>query len=515
MLERLSALRKRPALVECGIAAAVFALALAVRLPNLMLVPVYTDESFEVLWGFDIVRGLHFPLSAVDAYDGPLFSYLIALAFSIFGASAELARLLVAIFGAGTVVLVYALARAMRDRLTGCIAAALALSAPILIVFQSHQGWSSSLTPFFVCLTGFTLYLGVERENQAWLAASGLFAGLTLQTHPTSAVILLGMLVWLLAQPRLGIRLRQPGLYVALALFLLAYSPMIIANARLDPPILTTAAERNYAFAPSLSPIEYFRRLWVLVRGASYFVGGGIGAVTPLLRAQAIIVELFWLAALVWAWMRKERMVPLITITALISLPLFISSDAYRYYFALIPLAEVVIALFFVAVVVWLRAGKTHLRLRRAFGSTAILGLMLFVFNALISTALYYRDEIAGGWTNQSYFDLARVARVACGSRLFVEEGELETQIVAEQSVRMAMDNLRYLLTVSQCNYQSVRRQNLEAALAAEPDAWVVLSPPDAPATKAFDLQTIASGAVPWPYQFFVPLALYRVSLRP
>ena len=42
---------------ELGLSVLLFAVALAVRLPNLMLVPRFTDEGLEVLWGLQIAQG--------------------------------------------------------------------------------------------------------------------------------------------------------------------------------------------------------------------------------------------------------------------------------------------------------------------------------------------------------------------------------------------------------------------------------------------------------------------------
>jgi hypothetical protein len=49
---------------------AVFAVALAIRVPNLMLVPRFEDEGIDVLWAFDIANGQRLPLTGLDAYCG-------------------------------------------------------------------------------------------------------------------------------------------------------------------------------------------------------------------------------------------------------------------------------------------------------------------------------------------------------------------------------------------------------------------------------------------------------------
>ena len=58
--------------------AALFAVALAIRLPNLMLFPRFEDEGPGVMYALEIARGEQLPLTGVRAYTGPLFSYLVA-----------------------------------------------------------------------------------------------------------------------------------------------------------------------------------------------------------------------------------------------------------------------------------------------------------------------------------------------------------------------------------------------------------------------------------------------------
>src|SRR5262245_8149117 len=79
------------------------ALALLLRWPLLQEVPRYTDELQEILWSLDIARGQGLPLTAVDSYYGPLWSYLLAALFAILGPSPFLPRIVAAVLGSGAV----------------------------------------------------------------------------------------------------------------------------------------------------------------------------------------------------------------------------------------------------------------------------------------------------------------------------------------------------------------------------------------------------------------------------
>src|SRR3712207_5902271 len=96
---------------ELALVVGLVIVALAVRLPNLLWAPAYTDESREVLWAVDIYRGRHWPLTGCDPYLGPIFPYLLAALFHAVGLSLILPRLTVAVFSALVVAAVYWLAR--------------------------------------------------------------------------------------------------------------------------------------------------------------------------------------------------------------------------------------------------------------------------------------------------------------------------------------------------------------------------------------------------------------------
>ena len=336
-----------------------FVLALAVRLPNLMMVPAYTDEGREVLWGLDIALGRHFPLTGIDSYDGPLFAYLVAGLFRLLGVSAEIPRGMALVFGALTVVAAYWLGRLMLNRLAGLIAAGLALTCPLLVVYTSHPGWSSSLAPFFVMATTIALYAGVERDKSWLLASSGLLAALTLQSHPTSLVALIGMLLWFLTRPTLRRWLSRPAPYIALGLFLLGYAPIILANVGFGRTAMSDAAQRTYAFVPTLDPLEYLQRLIVLARVLGFYAGGGIGEGTVPMRVISFATEIVLLIGFILVWRRGNRLIPTIFLTSLLLLPFLVVSPSYRYSPYFVPMSYVVLGILAESVIRHLRDSRS------------------------------------------------------------------------------------------------------------------------------------------------------------
>ncbi|HUR20455.1 MAG TPA: hypothetical protein VMZ90_06575, partial [Vicinamibacterales bacterium] len=125
---------------------ALFAVALVIRLPGLWEVPRFEDEGDEALWALEIATGRRLPLTGSDVYYGPLFSYLLASVFAVFGANILWPRLLIAMFGALTVPAIFHLGRVVANWRVGLLASTLALASPALVLVSSHYGWSNSLT---------------------------------------------------------------------------------------------------------------------------------------------------------------------------------------------------------------------------------------------------------------------------------------------------------------------------------------------------------------------------------
>src|SRR6185436_2477663 len=81
--QAISVLAGRIVRHEATIVVGLLLAALLVRLPYLQQVPRFTDELQEVLWALAIYRGEIRPLTAVDSYYGPVWSYLLALSFNL------------------------------------------------------------------------------------------------------------------------------------------------------------------------------------------------------------------------------------------------------------------------------------------------------------------------------------------------------------------------------------------------------------------------------------------------
>src|SRR5581483_8006755 len=241
-----------------------FLFAVWVRLPNLLTIPIFNDETREVLSALDIARGLHFPLTNVSTYIGPLYLYLLAAAFRVFGVFPELPRLFVMVLAALTVVATFWLGKLCANRLAGVLGAALFATASTHIFVNSHIANSASIAPLFTTLTIIALtYAQKKRSTLLWVAAGFLY-GLSLQTHPTVIFLAPALLLWVLLDPKNRAQLKTAPPYLAIGATALAYSPALLHNALTwgsTRTSLESVSRRTYAFGLPESITDYGDRL--------------------------------------------------------------------------------------------------------------------------------------------------------------------------------------------------------------------------------------------------------------
>src|SRR5918911_1569949 len=145
-------LRVSPRLAELVSVVGLLALALAARLPGLLLIPRFGDEQLDVLYTMPLYRLQGLPLVAFDPYNGALFSYLLAVMLWVVGPYPWTPRLLSMLLAVATVGLTYWLGRSLGGPIAGLVAGGLLLFSAVHILINSHIAWSNATTPFFTTL---------------------------------------------------------------------------------------------------------------------------------------------------------------------------------------------------------------------------------------------------------------------------------------------------------------------------------------------------------------------------
>jgi 4-amino-4-deoxy-L-arabinose transferase-like glycosyltransferase len=456
--------------VELAIAIGLALLAILPRLPYLWEVPRFTDELQEILWALAISRGEISPLTAVDSYYGPLWSYLLAGAFRL-GADPELApRALATLLAAATVGLSYLVASDMAGRWAGLVTAALLTTSGGHVVINSHTARSNSITPLMTTAAIWLLFRACRAGNGWLLVACGLLFGLALQTHVSVIALAPGMaLGLLLLRPRLGLSRWAP---LAAASFLLGYGNMILFNLQTGFWSLIHARQlqEGYAGGRSTDPARYLENLAALVQSLSRLLSGTIEEADHPARFLYIGLALI---GLILAARRGNPLPLAVCASCALVLPYF--NPRYgpilsgRYLIPMLPFAYLGIAL----AVHWL-ASWLPLRPRlRTLAMTAA-ALVLVVF-PLVRLAGYYEEVLADGRTNRPLFALADAVQrgYRAGDLVLLDEALAQEPLTAGGTDLKAM---RFLLEARSIPYQVAKLGGAAGPIsAAQPSALVVM----------------------------------------
>lgn len=441
-----------------------FVAALLIRLPNLLRIPRFEDESQEVVWALEIARGLRAPLTGFDAYYGPLFSYLVAGLFRLLGDNMLWPRLLVAVTGALTVPATYLLGAAVSGARAGLVAASVALGNVALVLFASHTGWSASLGPMLATLTLLATYTGVTERRPITMMIGGVLGGLLMQAHPLNAVLLVGLAVWYLTEVPPGKAFTRAEPYLAIVGFAIGYSPMLWMWLTESHAVMNRVHDQTYAYGPSLSPLTYLGRL------------GGLGLSLALLGLGAPMF--FVLAALVArlterrparasADARPRRFLLCVTIVPLALLPAMISTFLPRYLGWLQPILYLAVGIGVTAM--WPpHSGEPAADRSRRMPAWFIVTIVLVACDVgVLAFAETYL--IRSGGTNEKFFALRNTLRAdgGCTDGVVVEDMDgLSMPGLDNSWVFFNQQTIVYTVTVERCPVRLLKRSELVAAAA-------------------------------------------------
>jgi 4-amino-4-deoxy-L-arabinose transferase-like glycosyltransferase len=420
------------AAIDLLLLAGLLLVATAVRLPYLQLVPIITDEAFEVLSALPILDGQLPVFGPINPTFGPLMTYMLAAGFWLFGTSTELPRLLFLLLGVLTVGTTYWLGRSMGGRLAGLLGAALLAFCPVHVLVNSHVAWSNSASPLLATLAFAALHSALRRRSpltpslgagspgsaedegsrpspgalgRGWLLVlGGLSYSLALQTHVSLFVVAPGLVAWFLARRDNGVWLRQPWPYLAAGAALLAYGNMLAYHLFSGGAAIADFQQHDYAWVSDPTLSVY----WDNVRAMIQAVGQNLGGQVPRIQVPGgslvtLLLLAWYLAAMLWALRSGEWMPLLVTLSAVLILPYFNQSykDLFhqRYTAFLLPLSFAAMGLAAARALEWW--GRLAWPAARARLSLGLFAFLLLAACPLRATLAHYDVETAAGRDNR------------------------------------------------------------------------------------------------------------------
>ena len=399
---------------------ALVALAVALRWPQLHVLPPYTDETEESLRAWAIAQGEMRPLTNVDAYIGAFWSYVVAAGFRLLGRSPELPRLLALVAGSLTVGATYLLARYIHGPLVATIAALLMAANAAHILVNSHVAWSNCATPLFTTLGLWLLLRALDRPDRpVRFVLAGLVLGLALQTHPSVAAILVGALAYGFWRDRR--LLLRAGAWLGLAGFLVGYGNVLVYNvgSGLDTLVQAQRVGSEYAGGAGLDAAGYLASvlgiLVLLVQAVAGLVDPRLTAAGYLIDPRFAVMLVLLLAAIVWSVRQRDLFFLFIAVPVIVLVPALNQRWspilAARYIMPLVPLALVVLADLLVVLTGRLTS-RPVAAVGVAIGVAAVIGLV-----QLGGLRQYYAAEIAAGRSNDGPWQMVQLVDAQRRSR--------------------------------------------------------------------------------------------------
>lgn len=174
----------------------IFALTLLTRFALLDGMALHHDEGIHALFGWNIYRGYGWVHDAV--YHGPFIYHAAALSYFLFGDSDATFRLILAVFGAATVMLP-ALLRRYLGRWGALLASFLLLISPTFLYF-GRFGHPDVFGAFFTLLLFVCVVRYVGERRDLWLYGAALATCLHFCAKPTAYLAAAVFLFFLVAR---------------------------------------------------------------------------------------------------------------------------------------------------------------------------------------------------------------------------------------------------------------------------------------------------------------------------
>jgi tetratricopeptide (TPR) repeat protein len=183
----------------------IFVLAFLVRLVYLLQIeaslPFFyilrLDELYHDTWAQQIASGNWW--GTEPFFRAPLYAYLLALTYKIFGHNLVLPRLFQILLGSFSCVLVFFIAKRLFNRTVAVISGVIACFYAMLILYDAHLLITSLVVFLDLLLIYFLLHAGEKPKTFNWFLC-GLILGISAIARPNILIFVPFILLWMLFQ---------------------------------------------------------------------------------------------------------------------------------------------------------------------------------------------------------------------------------------------------------------------------------------------------------------------------
>ncbi|MCW4001026.1 MAG: glycosyltransferase family 39 protein [Candidatus Bathyarchaeota archaeon] len=353
------------------------ALCAFLRFFNIANTPLwYVDEgtNLDIAWNLAHGRMQMFALSYPFVPHPPLSYVFSAVALEIFGYSLPVARMVNAVYGVITAVLLYYTGVALYNKKVGLLASFLFSIFPLAIQFN-RMNFSYNLLQVFAVFTLLSCTFYFRTKNSKWFYGAAVGAGAASVTNPIGIGLILGLLVFVFIDRNIKSTVKL----VSAALGVFALYP--ISMLALQSGAFLSDVEHYFLFhaAPvvaSGSGLSFFSRATEIISYSPWFALGSIGLLMyPLFSRR-----------------KKEGILVLgLSICLFLFTAEFYSSNAPRFLVQLLPFAALgvsfVIWLVPETIIKFVQIKLSKYLISKRSTKLAVLGLWICVFS-LVSVPL-------------------------------------------------------------------------------------------------------------------------------
>ena len=203
------------------------------------------DEVFQGNFAIRILNGEWPIFFDLNGGEEPLYMYLVALSFLIFGRTLFAIRIVSILCGLVHLVFSYLLARQLFGQRVALLAIA-GLAVSFWHIFDSRVGLRPISLPMMQAIGYYLFWLGLQRGGKRWFLGAGLFLGGAFYTYTSGPLVLATLLffaLYLLVLQRDLLRRHWQGIVVTLVVALLVFAPEAWHIIR--HPIASTARARG------------------------------------------------------------------------------------------------------------------------------------------------------------------------------------------------------------------------------------------------------------------------------
>jgi len=438
--------------------------------------PLGGDMASDYLVSVHIINGVEYPIAQGFVFS-PIMSYVRAFFINVFGVNTFVPLLPAVIFGTLAVIATFFLTREMYGQKVALMASFLMSINPISIWITHVSRFEDSV--LFLCVLAIYLfYVAVEKGGKKWLLSlAGFVMGLALQSHPVSLVLIPDMFVYLIFTRKLTKWLKDKYFWLAILLFLLAYSNIIYVNIENGMPLLSywphklatpVLLEKNLNVQLVLDNYEvYFHTLSLMILLFEPFrvvlLYGWDAEIVFLLR---LVNMAMFLGGFVFALDRREKgdilMLVMFALPMILYPLLFFHTPNY-YLSALLPVLAILPARLIREI---LKHSKTiFVRARTSKLAPRYTTKMLTAFLSLIMVFLYvghpvfllndtYNEYQLSGYSTASFVDVINfINRTADRTSITVVPIDLPVDLISyltnDQLQPLVSENLFSLKTIS------------------------------------------------------------------